>query len=690
MFYDEYGRLRMNEHRNPRVVATTFAEWQNRINPQTSAAPTSGAPTSAAPTSGGTTDSSQGAAAGGGPDGGDAKDNADRNMSLPEYDNAKDWVDAVMGTPSIVSPGMIADGIMGRGMFDQNQDRSYSTRNGDFINNGLNPNMSDDEAAAAAASESDDPNAEFGEGNPSGPSIPGDIPAGATDRGAGDPDGIGYAEGGGVFNSSEQVPGPVVGPGGPTEDAVDANLSNGEFVSTTAATQTFGEDFLTQLNDIAKAPEAQGLMSNPAFEQSKQEFIQKVSGMMAPQQGMMASTQVQQGTTQAPPGSPTPMQPERPPGFAEGGAVSVSPSNGGSLMAPDSDFFDWLMDKFHSMTSKSKKAADFSASTGNPKAAEDAIKNTMSGMADTAMDNTNAMRAVNPTKPEQDELQSMAARSGKPPENPLKGFMAKPAIDQYEGVWTPSTEEELGKAKKMDLEDGKFSKSTPVEMDKAKKMDLEDGKMSKATPSELEKARKGMGGLKDAKNAPPKAPPSLMADPAAKVAGPTAMPDEAMTDAVAKKVLIGLMARIAPGVGVAAGMAPGATNEGEDEDLAEALKDPQAAMGNVKEQRNKDDKSGLMAPSSDTNFEEEKALFESSKKLKDSKKPGLKIDIKPKTKAMDKSSTKKTSSEDNKLAPGASLGDALAFYKSKGASTFEWDGDTYVKSNSPSGYTIKN
>jgi len=689
MYYDEYGRLRMNEHRNPRVVATTFAEWQNRINPQTSAAPTSAAPTSASPTSGGTTDESQGAAAGGGSDGGDVRDNEIHNMSLPEYDNIRDWVDAVSTTPNIMGPTIVADAIVGRGVFDPTQDRSYTTRSGELMNAGQ-PSYADLRSDSYAGGVEKDSGAQPGG---TGPNSVGEANAEARGKDNNDITGSDYAEGGPVFNSSEQVPGPVVGPGGPKDDSIDANLSNGEFVNTAEATQTFGQDFLTQLNDIARAPEAQGLTANPEFEQSKQEFIKKISGMMAPPPGMAPQ---QPGMAPQQPGMMAPAQPpmtppQNPaqPGFAEGGAVSVSPSKGGSLMAPDSDFFDWLMDKYHSMSGKAKK------------------------IADTSMNNTDSMRIVNPTKPEQDEMQSMAARSGKPPENPLKGYMAKPAIDQYEGVWTPSTDAELDKARKMDLEDGKFSKSTPAEMDKAKRMDLEDGKVtrstqaerdkarrmdledgkwSKATPSELDKARKGMSGLKDAKNAPPKGP-GLMADPAAKVAGPTTMSDDEMVNAVSKKVLMGLMTRMIPGVGgVAAGMMPGDTNEGEAEGLAKALKDPQAAMGNVKESRNKDDKVGMMAPSSDPEFEEEKALFETSKKVNAPKKPPLKIDINPKskTKAMDKSSTKKTSSEGNKLAPGASLGDALAFYKSKGASTFEWDGDTYVKSNSNSGYSVKN
>ena len=665
MYYDDYGRLRMNANRNPRVVATTFAEWQDRINPQTSAAPTSAAPTSAAPTSGGTTDESQGAAAGGGSDGGDVRDNAIHNMSLPEYSNARDWVDAVMGTPSVMGPGMIADAIVGRGLFDPTMDRSYTTRSGELMN-AEQPSHSDIRNGRDLAN----PNTSTprDEGDPDGIGING--PQDKGSRSANDPDGIGIngpsvagpsvetndgtgwdmAEGGEVFNSPEQVPGPVAGPGGPKDDMVDANLSNGEFVSTAEATQTFGQDFLTQLNDIARAPEAQGLTANPAFEQSKQEFIQKISEMVAPQQG---AAPPQPGMMAPPPGMAPPQNPAQP-GFAEGGRVSEPATVG-----------EEIIDAIKVMSLMGKRMLSGDMET----AREDLYRH-------------QKMKGIENSNPNERPL-----LKGKSP----PGFAEGGRFD--EGVWTPSTQSEMDKARRMDLEDGKFSKSTQSEMDKARRMDLEDGKMSKATPSELKKARKGMSGMRDAKSAPPKGP-GLMADPAARVAGPTAMPEDEMVNAVSKRVLMGLMARMIPGVGgVVAGMTPGDTNEGEAEELAKALKDPQRAMtGNIKESRTKDDTAGLMAPSSDIDFEEEKALFESSKKLKDSKKPSLKIDIspKPKTKAMDKSSTKKTSSEGNKLAPGASLGDALAFYKSKGASTFEWDGDTYVKSNSNSGYSVKN
>ena len=46
--------------------------------------------------------------------------------------------------------------------------------------------------------------------------------------------------------------GSVKGPGGPTDDAIPAKLSNGEFVMSAAATQFFGVDKLNQMNEKGK------------------------------------------------------------------------------------------------------------------------------------------------------------------------------------------------------------------------------------------------------------------------------------------------------------------------------------------------------------------------------------------------------------------------------------------------------
>jgi hypothetical protein len=53
---------------------------------------------------------------------------------------------------------------------------------------------------------------------------------------------------GGTFEGE----GEVKGPGGPTDDAIPAKLSNGEFVMSAAATQFFGVDKLAKMNDQGK------------------------------------------------------------------------------------------------------------------------------------------------------------------------------------------------------------------------------------------------------------------------------------------------------------------------------------------------------------------------------------------------------------------------------------------------------
>lgn len=63
---------------------------------------------------------------------------------------------------------------------------------------------------------------------------------------------------GGIVNRYDPNPraeakgGPVVGPGGPTADAVPINASNGEFVVDAATTQFFGPEFFQFLMDYAK------------------------------------------------------------------------------------------------------------------------------------------------------------------------------------------------------------------------------------------------------------------------------------------------------------------------------------------------------------------------------------------------------------------------------------------------------
>ena len=62
----------------------------------------------------------------------------------------------------------------------------------------------------------------------------------------------GAIEGGGlrVERRDFQVGGPVQGPGGPTEDAIPAWLSNGEHVQNATSTQLAGVDVLDQINQI--------------------------------------------------------------------------------------------------------------------------------------------------------------------------------------------------------------------------------------------------------------------------------------------------------------------------------------------------------------------------------------------------------------------------------------------------------
>lgn len=60
-----------------------------------------------------------------------------------------------------------------------------------------------------------------------------------------------FAMGGLVTHGSKGKTGPVVGKGGPKEDMVRADLSNGEFVMTAEAAQYFGTDKLHKMNQLA-------------------------------------------------------------------------------------------------------------------------------------------------------------------------------------------------------------------------------------------------------------------------------------------------------------------------------------------------------------------------------------------------------------------------------------------------------
>jgi len=96
-----------------------------------------------------------------------------------------------------------------------------------------------------------------------------------------------------------QGDGSVKGPGGPTDDAIPAKLSNGEFVFSQPAVQFFGVDKLTKMNEQGK----QGFMQ--AINQVQQNQQQPPGGQppMGPPQGQPApqSMMPPQGASQQPP-----------------------------------------------------------------------------------------------------------------------------------------------------------------------------------------------------------------------------------------------------------------------------------------------------------------------------------------------------------------------------------------------------
>lgn len=105
--------------------------------------------------------------------------------------------------------------------------------------------------------------------------------------------------------------GAVRGPGGPTDDAIPAKLSNGEFVMSAPATAFFGVDKLTKMND-----------------QGKQGFIQARGQVQADQQNPAASgpQMPPQATQPQPPMQMPPMPP--PGGMARGGSVVKTKGSG--------------------------------------------------------------------------------------------------------------------------------------------------------------------------------------------------------------------------------------------------------------------------------------------------------------------------------------------------------------------------
>lgn len=95
-----------------------------------------------------------------------------------------------------------------------------------------------------------------------------------------------------------QGDGSVKGPGGPTDDAIPAKLSNGEFVMSSPAVQFFGVDKLTKMNEQGK----QGFMQAIGQVQSNQDKgPQAAMPQGAPGQAPMPPSMPPQG---GPPGMP--------------------------------------------------------------------------------------------------------------------------------------------------------------------------------------------------------------------------------------------------------------------------------------------------------------------------------------------------------------------------------------------------
>lgn len=668
MYLDEYGRYRAANYKKPRVRSRSFEEWQETFNPATSAAPVSAAPTSAATTDTDPVNRDAG--------GGDVADNQAGRDTLPEYDNARDWFNAMTNTPSIFGAGVIADAIRGSGLFSA-QEPSYTTVNGQVMNPG-NPTIAEmrgareTNGAVTAANEragiSDgDYDAAIESGNEAFQGAAPEVEAEGAE--------VDRAEGGPVFNSPEQVPGPVVGPGGPKEDKVDANLSNGEFVSTTEATQTFGEDFLTGLNDIARNPQARGLMANPAFEQAKQEFLTNVNSLMAPT-----------GAAAPMPGAPTPPPGEPPvempmgaqPGFAEGGKVSA-----GEYAAAKADLDRAIRGRDAARLNKSmgtglmNNQGNYDAQVAAAQARLKQLQDDSRDFADGGMIESDPLRFLKDI-----ESARASGTAGGTPKAPGTGFelVGKP----YKTPGTGFTMiDEVGRGDGFSM----LNESTSKPNSPPKPEPKGNGLMSSTEDFFdwlMDKYNKMRGLKSNVINDDPaledKRPkPKLLEDDSylkrsnnAKDITPR---EKAGVESTAGNIGKGLLSRVVGGpVAAAATMAldSKSLNAGEDDELKKA----DLTHGyNPKESRNKDDTAS--APVEDEGKahmregmkEEAESLFKKPKKQD-----------KPK---------KETSKEENKLSPNAGLGDALEFYKRKGADKFTWEGQTYVRSNdSPTGYVL--
>lgn len=131
----------------------------------------------------------------------------------------------------------------------------------------------------------------------------------------------GFAEGGAPLQPGQefQGDGSVKGPGGPTEDAIPAKLSNGEFVMSAAATKFFGVDKLVQMNEKGKAGFMQAL---GAVDQNQQQPPSGAPGQMSPQ----GAPQMPQQNSPAPVMMQAQQSPPQP-GMAKGGPT-YNPNKG--------------------------------------------------------------------------------------------------------------------------------------------------------------------------------------------------------------------------------------------------------------------------------------------------------------------------------------------------------------------------
>lgn len=362
-YIDEYGRYRASPDQNVQITIPSYQYWLDIFTKSAVSAAQVSASTSATPVSG----SDSGGPTGGGPDGGQSIANEQdsvhgksfdqmTNDELKDYSDKRSKGNIFERNFEFAVPNSIAGLVMG----SLEQDQLAA----ELASRGMsNPVDFEGNQVAGAANTSMNnaggvPNPELaGRNDPSkeGTSDPTASPGGgvsANDLGASLAEGNttgNFAEGGEVmFDSKQDVPGEVAGPGGPKDDAVPANLSDGEYVNTAEAVQSFGQPFFDQVNQIAKLPGATGLMTNPDFQKMQNEFLSNASsiaqnpatGNITPEAGVGAPAVGAAGLMAPQAGGTVP-----PVGMAEGGAVTPN-TKGGGLMSPMEDFFDWLFERF--------------------------------------------------------------------------------------------------------------------------------------------------------------------------------------------------------------------------------------------------------------------------------------------------------------------------------------------------------